>query len=176
LSRLWNTPVIAAVFDNWQLSGVTTALSGATLTPGYSIQGVSDLTGGSGAGVDTRVDLVCDPNLARSERTPARAFRTECVAPPSAATNRIGTSGVDDLYGPGYLNWDITMAKNVPFGGGRRVQFRAELYNAFNNVQFATVNTTAQFNAAGEQINPEFGQYTAARDARRIQLTLRVDF
>ena len=54
---------------------------------------------------------------------------------------------MDDLYGPGYLNWDITVAKNVPFGGGRRVQFRAELFNAFNNVQFATVNTTAQFNA-----------------------------
>ena len=117
-----------------------------------------------------------DPNLPRGERTPARAFRTECAQPPSASTNRIGTSGVDDLYGPGYLNWDITVAKNVPFGGGRRVQFRAELYNAFNNVQFATVNTTAQFNAAGEQINPEFGPYTAARDARRIQLTLRVDF
>ena len=176
LSRLWNSPVVAAVFDNWQLSGVTTALSGPTLTVGYSIQGVSDLTGGSGAGVDTRVEFVCDPNLPRGERTPARAFRTECVKPPSAATNRIGTSRVDDLYGPGYLNWDITLAKNVPFGGGRRLQFRTELYNAFNNVQFATVNTTAQFNAAGEQINPEFGQYTAARDARRIQLTLRVDF
>ena len=35
---------------------------------------------------------------------------------------------------------------------------------------------TQLFNAAGQQINPEFGQYTAARDARRIQLTLRVDF
>ena len=40
----------------------------------------------------------------------------------------------------------------------------------------ATVNTAAIFNAAGQQTNLEFGQYTAARDARRIQLTLRVDF
>lgn len=176
LSRVWNAPVVRAVFDNWQLSGVTTALSGPAIGVGYSIQGVSDLTGGAGAGVDTRVDFVCDPNLPRGERTPTRAFRTECVTPPSASTNRVGTARVDDLYGPGYLNWDITVAKNVPFGSGRRVQFRAELYNAFNNVQFATVNTTAQFNRAGDQINPEFGQYTAARDARRIQLTLRVDF
>jgi hypothetical protein len=64
----------------------------------------------------------------------------------------------------------------VPFGGTRRAQFRAELYNAFNNVQFSTVNTAAIFNQAGQQTNAEFGQYTAARDARRIQLTIRVDF
>ena len=177
LSRHWNNPLVRAVFDNWQISGVTTALSGATLGIGYSIQGVSDLTGGAGSGVDTRVDLICDPNLSRGDRTPTRAFNTECVAPPSAATNRIGTAPADALIGPGYLNWDITFTKNVPFGGDRRrVQFRTELYNAFNNVQFAGVNTSAQFNAAGQQINPEFGQYTSARDARRIQLTLRVEF
>jgi hypothetical protein len=177
LSRYWNTGVVRAIFDNWQISGVTSALSGATiLINNYSIQGVSDLTGGAGSGVDTRVDFTCDPNLPRGDRSPTRAFRTECVAPPSAATNRIGTSRVDDLIGPGYLNWDITFAKNIPFGTGRRVQFRTELYNAFNNTQFMSVNTIPVFNAAGQQINAEFGQYTAARDARRIQLTLRVDF
>ena len=127
-------------------------------------------------GLDTRVDIICDPNLSRGDRSPTRAFATECVAPPSAATNRIGTARGDEIIGPGYLNWDITIAKNIPFGGNRRVQFRTELYNAFNNVQFATVNTAAIFNAAGQQTNAEFGQYTAARDARRIQLTIRVDF
>ena len=177
LSQHWNNPVVSAVFDNWQISGITTALSGPTMVITYSIQGVSDLTGGAGAGVDSRVDFTCDPNLSRGDRSPTRAFATECVAPPSAATNRIGTSRVDDLLGPGYLNWDITFTKTIPFAGDRRrVQFRTELYNAFNNVQFSTVNTSAQFNAAGQQINPEFGQYTAARDARRIQLTLRVEF
>jgi outer membrane receptor protein involved in Fe transport len=176
LSRIWNNEVVRAVFDNWQISGVTTALSGATMNVGYSIQGVSDLTGGAGAGVDSRVDFVCDPNLPRGDRSPTRAFATECVAPPSLATNRIGTGRTDELVGPGYLNWDITFAKNIPFGPGRRVQFRAELYNAFNNVQFSSVNTSAQFNAAGQQVNSEFGHYTAARDARRIQLTLRVVF
>jgi outer membrane receptor protein involved in Fe transport len=176
LSRYWNNVLTRAVFDGWQISGVTTALSGAAMGVGYSIQGVSDLTGGAGSGVDTRVDFVCNPNLPRRDRTPTRAFATECVAPPSPANNRIGTARPDDLFGPGYLNWDLTFAKNIPFGGGRRVQFRTELYNAFNNVQFSSVNTGAQFNAAGQQVNPEFGQYTAARDARRIQLTFRVDF
>ncbi|HEY8551152.1 MAG TPA: TonB-dependent receptor [Vicinamibacterales bacterium] len=176
LSEKVNNPIVKAVFDNWQISGVTSALSGPTITVGYSIQGVSDLTGGAGAGVDTRVDFICDPNLPRGERSWDRAFRTECVAPPSLETNRIGTSRVDDLVGPGFLNWDISFTKTIPFGNNRRVQFRTELYNAFNNVQFSSVNTSAQFNAAGEQINPEFGRYTAALSARRIAFTLRVNF
>ena len=178
LSRYADNAVVRAVFDNWQISGVTTALSGATLPLTYTITGISDLTGtgGNANGLDTRVDIICDPNLSRGDRSPARAFATECVAPPSAATNRIGTARGDEIIGPGYLNWDITIAKNIPFGGNRRVQFRTELYNAFNNVQFSTVNTAAIFNAAGQQTNAEFGQSPAARDARRIQLTIRVDF
>ena len=168
--------MVKGVFGNWQLSGVTTWLSGETLSPSYTITGVSDLTGGAGAGVDTRVDIVCDPNLSRGDRSWNRAFATECVKPPSAATNRIGTARNDEIIGPGYLNWDISIAKAVPFGGTRRFLFRAELYNAFNNVQFSAVNTSAVFNAAGEQTNPEFGFYTNTRPSRRIQLTARVEF
>lgn len=176
VSDRWNNLVSKVLLDGWEISGVTSALSGATLPVSYSIQGISDLTGGAGTGVDTRVDIVCDPNLPRGERTPMRAFRTECIAPPSEAGNRIGTARGDEIIGPGYLNWDISLTRNVPFGGTRRLQFRVELYNAFNNVQFSTVNTSAVFSRTGEQVNSEFGQYIAARDARRIQLTARVQF
>jgi hypothetical protein len=176
LSKFWDNGIVRGVFDNWQISGITSVLSGATLPLTYSVSGVTDLTGGAGAGVDTRVDIICDPNLSRGDRSPTRAFKTECIAPPSPSTNRIGTARGDEIIGPGYLNWDITFAKYVPFGPGRRVTFRCELYNAFNNVQFSNVNTSAIFNAAGQQTNAQFGQYTAARDARRIQLTTRIDF
>ena len=175
LSQHWDNAIVRGVFDNWQISGVTSALSGRPLFIGYSIAGVSDLTGGAGAGVDSRVDIVCDPNLSNGDRTPDRAFATECIAAPSLASNRVGTS-VDEVLGPGYINWDITFAKYVPFGTGKRVTFRIELYNAFNNVQFSAVQTNATFNAAGQQTSTTFGNYTAARDARRIQLTARVDF
>jgi hypothetical protein len=173
----WDNSVARAILDNWQVSGVTSALSGETLAIGYGIAGIADLTGGAGAGVDTRVDIICDPNLSRGDRSPVRAFATECIAPPSAATNRIGTATNDEIIGPGYLNWDISLAKIIPFGGTRRVTFRAELYNAFNTVQFSTVNTTANFTSAGVlPAATEFGQYTGARPSRRMQLTLRVDF
>ncbi len=176
LSAKWNSPIAKVLGDGWEVSGVTTALSGAALGIGYSISGISDLTGGAGAGVDSRVDFVCDPNLSRGDRTSLRAFATECVAPPSAAGNRVGTARGDELVGPGYLNWDFSFIRNIPLGGTRRMQFRTELYNAFNNVQFSTVNTAAVFDAAGRQTNGEFGQYTAARPSRRIVFTLRALF
>jgi len=43
-------------------------------------------------------------------------------------------------------------------------------------MQVSTVNTTATFDANGNQTNAAFGQVTAARDARRIQLALRFMF
>jgi outer membrane receptor protein involved in Fe transport len=176
LSSKWNSPVAKVIGDGWEISGVTSALSGAALGVGYSIAGVSDLTGGVGSGVDSRVDFTCDPNLSRGDRSAVRAFATECVAPPSLASNRVGTARGDELVGPGYLNWDLSFVRNIPLGGTRRLQFRTELYNAFNNVQFASVNTSAVFNAAGQQTNAEFGQYTAARPSRRIVFTLRALF
>jgi hypothetical protein len=68
------------------------------------------------------------------------------------------------------------LIRNIRLGATSRLQFRTELYNAFNNTQFATVNTAAVFNAAGQQTNGEFGQYTAARPSRRIVFTLRALF
>jgi len=43
-------------------------------------------------------------------------------------------------------------------------------------MQVSTVNTTAIFDTTGKQTNAAFGQVTAARDSRRIQLALRFTF
>ena len=46
----------------------------------------------------------------------------------------------------------------------------------FNQVNWSAINTTAQFNPAGEQVNASFGQATAARSARVMQGALRFTF
>ncbi|MBI1874219.1 MAG: hypothetical protein HYS05_10085 [Acidobacteria bacterium] len=121
---------------------------------------------------------VTAPNLPRHERTFERQFRTECVAPPSDQF-RLGPALNDEYQGPGYTNWDISAFKNVPMGGGRRLQFRVELYNAFNTDQWTGVNTTANFDyATGTLTNQTvFGRLTGATlSARRIQLGARLTF
>ena len=54
----------------------------------------------------------------------------------------------------------MSIFKNFQLGGGKRIQFRWEAYNVFNQVNWSTLNTNAQFNPAGEQVNASFGQAT----------------
>ena len=71
------------------------------------------------------------------------------------------------------------MFKQIPMGGGRRLQLRAELYNAFNAPQWTTVNTIASFDyTTGALTNPsEFGALSGAtHSARRIQFGVRFTF
>ena len=56
------------------------------------------------------------------------------------------------------------------------MQLRWEIYNLFNHPQWATINTAAQFNAAGEQTNRAFGTALTARTERRMQVSLRYQF
>ncbi len=177
-SRRWNNLFSRAVLDRWELSGIVSFISGRPLGISYSFVNATDITGAAGAGVDSRVNLVGDPNLPKSERTPQRAFRTEVVRPPDASNFGIGNAPKDPIRGPGTNNWDLSFFKNFLLGkdGTRRLQFRCEMYNAFNHTQFSDVDRGARFDAAGKQVNGRFGEYTATLNARRIQLGLKFYF
>lgn len=178
-SRHWRNGFSRKVLDGWELSGVTRFMSGAPLGLSYSFTQNMDVTGTSGvAGVDSRVVLTGNPNLPKSERSIYRHFRTEVVRPPDRSDFGIGNAPKDPLRGPGINNWDVSLFKNTALtsDGKHRLQFRFEMYNAWNHVQFSSVDTTARFDAQGNNINGRFGQYTAARDARRIQAGLKYMF
>jgi hypothetical protein len=181
LSQKWDHVVTRAIFDNWQVSGVTTFTTGTYGSLTYSFSNVpTGALSGTGAinGGASRVVFTCDPNLPRGERTFERQFRTDCVAPPTDQF-RLGTALNDEYLGPGYMNWDISVFKNVPLGGARRLQFRVELYNAFNSDQWTAVNTNANFDyTTGALTNPTvFGRLTGATlSARRIQLGAHLSF
>jgi hypothetical protein len=48
-----------------------------------------------------------------------------------------GNTGRNILRSDGMANWDLGLMKNFYRGERYRVQFRAEMFNAFNHVQFA---------------------------------------
>jgi hypothetical protein len=181
LSKRWDNMIARAIFDNWQVSGLTSAISGTYGNISYTFAGVpTGLLVGTGSigGGGSRVSFTCDPNLPSGERTFERQFRTECVVPPSDKY-LLGNSLGDEYLGLGYINWDISFFKNVPIGNtSRRLQLRVELYNAFNTDQWSGVSTGAQFDyLTGRQTNAAFGSLTGAtRDARRIQLGVRFTF
>jgi hypothetical protein len=77
---------------------------------------------------------------------------------------------------PGIINWNISFFKNFPIRGGKKAQFRWEIYNVTNSVQWSAIDTVARFNPQGVQVNPTFGQATAARNARIMQGSVRFSF
>ena len=178
LSNVWKNQVSKAVFDNWQVSGLTTFTSGAPLGIGYSLVSGADLVGASGAGIDSRINLLSNPVLPKGDRTELRHFDTSVFAPPTRAEFGIGNAPKDVLRGPGINAFDVSVFKNIPFDpdGKRRLQLRFEFYNFFNHASFQGVDTTARFDALNRQISTTFGQYTSTLDGRRIVLGAKFYF
>jgi hypothetical protein len=151
-----------AALGGWQISGISTFESGAPMDTSF---------GGDPAGVggtNYRPNVSGNPNT--GSRTQAEWFNTAVFS--GLAPGTFGDAGRNILIGPGTNNWDISLFKNFEgIIGGRestRLQFRAESYNAFNHTQFTGVNTT--FNSGA------FGVVTSARDARSLQLALKLYF
>jgi hypothetical protein len=128
---------------------------GAPINVTYSVSGVGatllnrEITGSED--IAPRVVLTCNP---MSESSSLSFFNPACFAP--AAKGSVGAdSGINRLRGPGLQNWDMSLYKKVPLGKeqARFIQLRLEAYNVFNHTEWGTVNSTIQFNTAGQIIN-----------------------
>jgi hypothetical protein len=118
---------------------------------------------------------VGDPRLDKSERDFFRNFNTDVFR--RTTKGDFGNAGLGLLRGPGINNWDVSITKRMPlFSESRYVQFRTEMFNAWNHTQFSGYYTGARFDASGRQTDPNFGAYSSAHPPRTIQLSLRVIF
>ncbi len=160
------------ILGDWQISGITSFISGTPITPGMALSDGADLTGSSeGARDHDRCGSVSSEERANVRRN----FNTEAFARTAqeqlrkrrgrdSASTRASTTGTSAFPNASVIDED------------KYFQFRTELFNAWNHTQFSGIDTTPRFDAAGEQINANFGAFTGARDPRRIQLSLRVMF
>jgi hypothetical protein len=170
-----------AIFDQWQLSGITTLQSGAPMGISMSYSPSQDVTGSTDSG---RAILVANPVLDRGDRTIYQAFNTAAIAavPYAACENAHpeficwGNAPKDVFRGPGTVNLDTSLFKNFNVTERLRGVFRVEAYNVLNHTNFSGVDTSAKFDATGRQTNATFGQYNAAVFPRRLQLVLRLSF
>jgi len=92
--------------------------------------------------------------------------------------NDAGNAARDLYRGPGLINSDVTLFKNLPIKSEKRaIQLRWEVYNIFNHTNFSSVDNAARFNPATlAQTNATFGKATAARNPRLMQASLRFSF
>jgi hypothetical protein len=149
------------ILGNWDLGGVWTLSSGERFTATLA-SGVSNSAGGGG----DRPNRIADGNLPESERTIDRWFDTTAfVAQPQFT---FGNAGRGILIGPGSFTTNLNVQRNFLIGERFRLQFRTEMYNAFNRTNFGNPNA-----AIG---NALAGQISGAADARRMQMALKLYF
>ena len=94
--------------------------------------------------------------------------------PAGFCPNIRGNLGRDALIGPGLWSVDFSMVKNNKITEMTNLQFRAEMFNVFNHVNFAPTSATSMLSATDGTINSTFGQITSTQgDNRIIQLALK---
>ena len=184
LSHVVRNKVLGAAFDGWQLSDITSFISGG---PSTISMGTSPSVNFVGGGDPVRALVVGDPNgpktftqwynvAAFAEPTPINPKNCTTSGCPAVTWLNIGDAPQMPIRLPGVNNWNMSLFKNFSLKERFRFQFRAEAYNTFNHTQYSSVNTTITFNAAGVNSNAQAGQMTAARDPRIMQLALRLTF
>ncbi len=171
-------PVADRIIGGWELSGITQFQSGFPFTVLMS----GDQNGDGLAG--DRPDLIGKPAInpgnpdcyVADSRNPAcggNALAAFAVVPPAQA--RFGTAGRNILIGPGLRNWDISLIKNNRLGERYNIQFRAEFFNAFNNVNFN--NPQRLFNIVPVPASRSgFGIINSGGRAREMQFGLKLEF
>src|SRR4029079_19215040 len=80
-----------------------------------------------------------------------RQFNTAAFAGPLVGSLGL-ESGADYLRGCFSQVWDLSIARNIQLPGGRYVQLRADLFNAFNRAGITGRNTTLQLNTPADAL------------------------
>lgn len=180
ISKHWDNIFVREVLDEWTISGIPTFQSGAPsgISLGeFNKKSSSEISGSPTDGA--RLDVLHSPVLPKDRRAAQPGYFIDVTAFGLPARGTPGNAGRNVFRGPRTNNWDLAVFKTIPLPAERlRLQFRAEAYNAFNHTQFSTVDTSAKFSADGKLITSSstFGQVTAARANRRMQLALRLSF
>ena len=186
---------VAAVINDWQLSGIYNFNSGGRYSVGYSYQagvGNAQLTGSPDYGA--RVRIVGDPGSGCSSNQ-YQQFNTAAFVGPDPGSDGL-ESGANYLEGCPNNTWDLAVARNIRLGGGRQVQLQVQMFNAFNNVIFSGRSTNMsldnitnktltnfQYNPDGSVVESRlrpnqagFGAVTGAQTLREVQARVSFQF
>ena len=153
--------------SGWQLNGITTLRTGVPFNVLSGIDSNLD-------GIQTdRPNVVGNPNLSQGRSRAAKIaqfFNTAAFAKVSAGTP-YGSTSRNIAIGPRYFDTDFSIFKDFAIWRESSLQFRAEAFNLFNNVNLANPNTTFT--------SPSFGKISALypnSTPRVIQFALKLSF
>ncbi|MDQ2949827.1 MAG: TonB-dependent receptor, partial [Acidobacteriota bacterium] len=155
------------IAGGWQLNNILTLQTGLPFTPTMQ---TSTLNTGTGSQFPNRV---ASGELPSDQRSIDRWFDASAFVAPGQFT--FGNSGRNILYGPGTKQLDLSLFKSFSFAEKRRVEFRAEAFNALNTPQFNNPNSSIGFTGVA-RITSAGSPTVYQRTSRQIQLALKLYF
>ena len=113
------------VLGGWQTNGILTIQSGLPFSP---VLNTSTTNTGTGSRPNYSGAKINYPH------TLQQWFDPSVFSIPAPYT--YGNAGRDILFGPGRVNWDMSLFKDFVIHEQTRFEFRAEAFNVFNHPQF----------------------------------------
>lgn len=179
---------VANLFLNgWQWGGIFQASTGEPFTPQISGDPLN-LHGNDNFAFPDRIKGAgCDGNPVQSVSPTNRHYvKTSCFAFPSfdpvTGLTHLGTAGRNSIIGPGLTDLDTSLVKNTKIScklESCNLEFRAELFNVLNHVNYATPPKSgallfgqngAALGAGGVLVGP------TASSSRQAQFALKLIF
>jgi Carboxypeptidase regulatory-like domain/TonB dependent receptor len=161
--------------DGWSLSGTTRLSTGLPVTISDSVD--DSLLGTNPNGVNDgyidRPNCSAGPLNLSSNPVKGTAFNTSLFSQETLGT--LGDCPIAFFSGPGLIDFDVALLKDVPIKESKSFQFRWEAYNVFNKSQFF-ISANGQPAVQGNFTNPQFGQIVGSMNARIMQLSLKFHF
>jgi hypothetical protein len=188
-SRFVNNVVGRFALDNWKFNGNGALYSGTPMTVscGAANAPAGYWTGTPTGGIPFRCQMGTNIYLQNGQVPNTRedpklqwALNAPNFQLPAIDSLGIGNTPPTLFYGPGAVNFDLSLAKQFKLGkdGQKVLEFRTETFNTFNHFNPNNPNTSLTYNfATGAQTNASFGQIQGAQvQARRAIMSLRFRF
>ena len=88
-----------------------------------------------------------------------------------------GSLGRNTFRGPDFINFDMSLFKNVTIRERVTLRIRGEFFNVFNHPSFANPSATLVTTSSGSISAASFGNITAiSNNPRQIQMGARLTF
>ncbi len=141
--RLGTNQFVNQLLGGWQISGITSLISGNPLEVGINIAGINAAQRVTGSWTE--------PPRLRLKGDPSKGPNGLLINPDAYIIPEIGSVGLGErqyLRNPGINTTDLSLFKNFYIGDpdkNRKIQLRLEAFNAFNHTQFSGINTVTNF-------------------------------
>jgi hypothetical protein len=150
----------AAILGGWQVSNIMSLSSGFPRDPAAGQDRAN-------TGSTNRPNVVAGQDPNDGPKTIQEWFNTAAFALQPQFT--YGNAERNSIIGPGIFNFDMSIMRNFRFGGNYNLQFRLEVFNAFNQPVWNDPNTAVT--------NPNYGRILSTRKPmRELQLGVKFAF